>query len=85
MQPCRNSEWVRVLLVLDLSSRVHAEAFADCAEQRQQRDREGADQQQTVAPHRLADASGRQPHAEAQILGVAELRLDGPAAGVVID
>src|SRR3954452_18216869 len=44
---------------------VHAEAFADRAQQGEQRGGEGADQQQSVAPHGLADARGGQPHAEA--------------------
>ena len=64
---------------------VHAEALADFAEQRQQRDGEGADQQQPVAAGGLADAGGRQPPAAAEILGVADLRLDGPAPRIVID
>ena len=46
---------------------------------------ECADQQQTIAAHRLADARSRQSHAEAQVLGVTELRLDRPAPGVVVD
>lgn len=47
---------------------VHAEAFADGAKQRQPGDGKGADQQQPVVPHRLADPGGGQPHAEEQFL-----------------
>ena len=57
---------------------VHAEAFAGRAEQRQEEDRQGVEQQQTVAPLRIADAQDAQAHAETQILGVAEPRLDRP-------
>ena len=61
---------------------VHAEAFAGRAEQRQEEDRQGVEQQQTVAPLRIADAQDAQAHAETQILGVAEPRLDRPSFGV---
>src|SRR5260370_22171675 len=69
------------IAVVGLEQRVHAEAFADGAEQCQKSHSECAAQQKPVAPHRCADAGGRQPHPKAQVLGVAELRLDGPAAG----
>ena len=61
--------------MLVLSDRSDAEAFAGGAEQRQQEDRQGVEQQQTVAPLRIADAQDAQAHAEPQILGVAEPRL----------
>ena len=64
---------------------VHAEAFAGGAEQRQEEDRQGVEQQQTVAPLRIADAQDAQAHAETQILGVAEPRLDRPPFGVEVD
>src|ERR1700752_989643 len=60
---------------------VQAEPLASRAQQGQQRGGKGADQQQAVTPHRLADAGRRQPHAELQVLDVAELRLDSPALG----
>ena len=64
---------------------VHAEAFSGRAEQRQEEDRQGVEQQQTVAPLRIADAQDAQAHAETQILGVAEPRLDRPPFGVEVD
>ena len=64
---------------------IHAEAFAGRAEQRQQEDRQGVEQQQTVAPLRIADAQDAHAHAETQILGVAEPRLDRPPFGVEVD
>ena len=42
-------------------------------------------QQQTVAPLRIADAQDAQAHAEPQILGVAEPRLDRRPFGVEVD
>ena len=64
---------------------IHPKTFANHAQQCQQCGGEGADQQQTVAAHRFADAGSGQSHAELQILGVAELRFDSPALGVVVD
>lgn len=68
-----------------LQQPVHAEAFADRAEQSEQRGGEGADQQQPVAPHRLTNSRGRQPHTKAQGLGVAERRPNRPALGILVD
>src|ERR687898_276915 len=56
---------------------VHAEALAGGAEPGEQDDGEGIEQQQSVAPLRVADANGGK--AEAQILGIAEARLHAPA------
>jgi hypothetical protein len=70
---------------VELQQAVHAETFANGAQQCQQRGGEGADEQQAVTAHRLTDAGGREAHAKLQILGVTELWLDGPAPGVVID
>ena len=68
-----------------LQQPVPAQALADRAGQGQQGHGEGAHQQQVVAPRGLADAGGRKLHAEPQALGVADLRLDGPAPCIVID
>ena len=43
------------------------------------------EQRTIIAAHRLADARGGQPHAKPQILGVAKLRFDRPALGVMVD
>ena len=64
---------------------IHAKAFAHRAKQRQQGCGEGADQQQPIAALRLTDARRRQAHAEAQVLGIAELRLNRPPSGIVVD
>jgi hypothetical protein len=57
---------------------VHAEAFAGGAEQGEQNDGKGIEQQQPVAPLGVCDADRSEAHAEAQILGIAEARLDTP-------
>src|SRR4051812_20471113 len=61
-----------------LEMAVHAEALAGGAEQGEQNNGEGVEQQQPVAPLRVADVNGGEPHAEAQILGIAEAWLDTP-------
>src|SRR3954452_12742286 len=68
-----------------LEKPVHAEALADRAQQGEQGSRKGADQKQPVAPGRLADASGAEPHAKAQVFRIAEVRLDRPPPRVVVD
>jgi len=57
---------------------VIAERFAGRAEQGEQHDGEGVDQPQAVAPVGGADVDRAHPHAEAQVLGVVERRLDTP-------
>src|SRR3954468_16608344 len=55
---------------------VHAEALAGGAKQGEQNDSEGVEQQQPVAPLRIADADRRE--AEAQVLGISETGLHSP-------
>src|SRR4051794_29598475 len=58
---------------------VHAEALAGGAEQGEQDDSERIEQQQqSVAPLRIADANRREAHAEAQVLGISETGLHSP-------
>lgn len=64
---------------------VHAEALAGSTQHREQGHGERVDEEQAIAPSWLADARGGKAHAEPQVLGVAERRLDGPSLGVVID
>ena len=92
MQPWRNKECVRFVLVLDLSKRsmprlspTMPSSVSSVVAKHAPAEAGGTDQQQPVAAHWLADACGGQAHAELQILGVAELRLDGPALGIVVD
>jgi hypothetical protein len=59
MQPRRNSECARVLLVLDLSSRSSCRDFPNSAQQGEQPGGKGTDQQQVKAhgsPMRVADS-----------------------------
>ena len=92
MQPWRNKECVRFVLVLDLSKRsmprlspTMPSSVSSVVAKHAPAEAGGTDQQQPVAAHWLADACGGQAHAKLQILGVAELRLDGPALGIVVD
>lgn len=64
---------------------VEAETFAGGAKQGEQDDRERIQEQQAVAPLRIGDPQRAHSHAESEIFGVAETRLDGPSPGVVID
>src|SRR4051795_4998610 len=57
---------------------VHAEALAGGAEPGEQDDGEGIEQQQSVAPLRVADANRREAQAEAQVLGISETGLHSP-------
>ena len=59
-----------------------AQLFSGGAEQRQQDHCEGIDQPQAVSPVRRADMHRSEPHAEAEILCVAETTLDLPTLGV---
>lgn len=64
---------------VDLEMAVHAERFAGLAEQGEQQHGEGVEQKQAVAALGIADAHRGEPHAEAEILGVAEAGFDGLA------
>src|SRR5689334_9198872 len=70
---------------VDLEVTVHAEAFAGGPEQSEQDDGEGVEQQQAVAPLRVADVYRRQAHAEAQVLGISEAGLHAPPFSVEVD
>ena len=58
---------------------IHAEAFAGRAQDGRQNDGEGVQQQQAVAALRVVDPERANAHSEAQVLAVAETRLDGRA------
>ena len=70
---------------LELKQSIHAEAFASCAEHCRRHHCESVDQGQSVAPGWFADTCGAKPHAKPQILGTADIRLDGPTFGVTVD
>ena len=57
---------------------IHSQAFARCAEQRQEDDRQGAQQQEAVAPLWVGDTQCAEPHAEPKVLFVAKPWLDMP-------
>ena len=59
-----------------------AQLFSGGAEERQQDHCEGIDQPQAVSPVRRADMHRSEPHAEPEILCVAETTLDLPTLGV---
>src|SRR3984885_12714631 len=59
-----------------------AQLFSGGAQERQQDHGEGIDQPQTVPPVRRADMHRSEPHAEAEILCVAETALDLPTLGI---
>jgi hypothetical protein len=61
MQPSRNSECVRVLLVFDFNSRSMPKLSPMVAQQRQQCGGERAGQQQTIAAHGVAVQSNEIP------------------------
>ena len=57
-----------------------------CGAQKRQQDHcEGIDQPQAVSPVRRADMHRSEPHAEAEILCVAETALDLPTLGIQLD
>ena len=62
-----------------------AQLFSGGAQERQQDHGEGIDQPQTVPPVRRADMHRSEPHAEAEILCVAETALDLPTLGIQLD
>jgi len=62
---------------VDLEMAVHAEALARGPEQGQQEDREGVEQEKPIAPLRVGDMDGAEPHPEPQVLGIAEAGFDG--------
>lgn len=73
-------ERVRSLLDrVDLQSSIEPGGLAGSAEQRQERVRQGDPQQEPIVPGRIADVRRRQPHAEVEVLGVAEGLLDLPS------
>src|SRR3954465_10165359 len=82
MQPWRNSEWVRVLLVLDLSSR-SMPRLSPTAPSRVSR----AVAKALIRSRRSrrVGSPGAEPHAKAQVFRIAEVRLDRPPPRVVVD
>ena len=62
-----------------------AQLFSCGAQKRQQDHCEGIDQPQAVSPVRRADMHRSEPHAEAEILCVAETALDLPTLGIQLD
>src|SRR6185437_17182048 len=61
-----------------------AQLFAGSAQERQQYHCEGIDQPQAIPPARRADMHRSEPHAEPEILCVAETALDLPPPGVQV-
>src|SRR5271165_7117275 len=68
-----------------LEMSIEAERFPGCAEQGQQRNREGIDQPQAVTPVGGTDVHRAEAHAEANILTITERTLDSPPLGVEVD
>ena len=66
-----------------LQPAVIADALARRTQQRQNGDRQRADQQQAVPPVRARNMHRRQPHPEAHVLDVPKARLNPPALAVV--
>src|SRR5208337_4349236 len=85
MQPWRNSEWVRVLLVLDLSSRsmprLSPTAPSRVSNAMANALTSSSRSRLVGSPTRVADS----PMPKRRSFGVAEAGFDGPALGIVVD
>lgn len=66
-----------------LEPSVVAQAPTCRPEQREQRNHQRTEQQQSVPAFRFGHPNRTQPHAEAQVLDIATTPLDTPALGVV--